>query len=1453
MADFSSRGPVATLDVLKPDVTAPGVSILAAVNNDDPGTPDGFPEFNFLGGTSMSSPHNAGAVALMTALYPDWTPHQIKSAMMTTADNVDNFKEDGVTPVDPFDVGAGRVDLTGAAAAGLVLDETTANFEAADPSTGGDPRTLNLANFSNQQCVLDCEWVRTVESTLPFTSTWTANVSAPMSATLTVSPTVFTIPPYGSQEITVMLSSDGAPVDTWMFGSVTLSNTDVEAAFLKVAHLAPFAMDPGTAVTVTLNGAPALTNFAYGDSTTYIPVEPGEYLVEVFPGSSTTAAITGTVNLMDDTYYTAVAVGDGVNQDLQLLAFVDDNTAPAAGQFHIRLGHLAPFASGSATADIRLQDGTPVLTGVNYSDVTGYIPLIAGTYDLKITTPGGGTTLIDPAPVTFVEGQVLYAFATGEGTNQDLAVFALPTTPDVTGFFLPAQEPYLIYLPVVLKSGGSTAAAPSPTVALPANIQAITDVGVAPDATFPLAVQFTTGELPDSIDVTTRRNAGSELVEGLQALEITDLTVDVIGLARADITEFQLFEDPTNSIPEGFFDDLSQVFWMTMTVPADSYSLVAEILETTSPDLDMAVGLDTGDGLPEESEIVCQSASGGSFESCEVMSPDAGTWWVVVLNWEESAAAPDDVSLATVVVPNSDSGNMYVEGPTAVPALQPFDIRVFWDTPTMMAGDRWYGAVSLGSAPGNEGDIGTIPVYVNRVEDDVVKTVDTEGVVYPGDIVEYTITVAPNVTLEDITYYLTDTIPAGLTYVDGSASATEGTVDVTGSVLTWTGVMAVPQFGYEVTDSVTTPACTMPLANSGAYVNLEGYGFLTNAAISGDGVAFQDTSYGGNPYAFFDDPRGTALYFNDDGIVSLDLDSILGTPYASNAAIPNADLPNALMSILWNDMEIVYEAGAGESNRGVTTGIQLTTGGIPSAKLLEFDDIQMMGDPSSQADFELLIREVIADGQYEIIFAFDNLTGNFTNMTVGTIGIEDWDGVGGTQYAYNDAALQNLENGMAICFDAVRSGDPIVITYQAQVDGSVLNDVVTNEVVHDTDTPGSMEATTSVDVEIGAAAFLQVAHLAPFAMDPGTAVTVTLNGATALTDFAYGDSTEYIPLAPDTYLVEIFPGSSPTPAITATVDLLLNTYYTAIATGDGVNQDLSLLAVVDDLTSPTSGNFKLRLGHVAPFASGSATADIRLQDGTPVLTNVNYLDVAPYLELPAGTYDLKITDPGGAVTLIDPAPVTLGDGDIVTAFATGEGTNQDLAVFALPAGVPGFFVPAADVALACNSPMTTFDGGIPNYVGWVVADNEGNGVIWESNAYWGDGNYTGGTGGAATSNSDTFGPAAYDTEMWTPSIDFTGFTTVTLDYLANFQNFGGNDFLDLAVSIDGGSIWTTVLSWNEDHGGFLAPPGEAVNVDLSAYAGESDVLLRWRYYDPNAGDDWNWYVQIDEVMLTCTP
>ena len=161
---------------------------------------------------------------------------------------------------------------------------------------------------------------------------------------------------------------------------------------LAVAHLAPFAKDPDTAVTVEVDGNPVLNGFEFSDSTGYLELDAGvDHLIEVFPAGSTTAAISATVNLTEGMAFTAIAIGGANSWDLGLKLLEDDNSAPSGGKAKVRIGHLAPFAAQATDtlADVRLQDGTVLLDDVPYGTIADWLELDADTYDLKITTADG--------------------------------------------------------------------------------------------------------------------------------------------------------------------------------------------------------------------------------------------------------------------------------------------------------------------------------------------------------------------------------------------------------------------------------------------------------------------------------------------------------------------------------------------------------------------------------------------------------------------------------------------------------------------------------------------------------------------------------------------------------------------------------------------------------------------------------------------------------------------------------------------------------------------------------------------------------------------------------------------------------------------------------------------------------------------------------------------------------
>jgi uncharacterized repeat protein (TIGR01451 family) len=290
MAAFSSRGgPGQVLGVSKPDVTAPGVQILAGHTPMPATVEGGLPGqlFQSIQGTSMSSPHNAGAAALMKAIHPDWTPGQIRSALMTTALVEGVTKEDGTTPADAFDMGSGRIDLTVAANPGFTFDDSAANYIALeDRLWDANYPSLYIPDMPGLMTV-----ERTIQSELSKKAKWQTDVVAEAGLKISL-PKHIDVNAGGTASFDITVDARDVPMGETRMGRITFTSKGESLTFpvtivrgeplaavaTKTCEPATFARNATTTCTITVTN----NSFEPADTTVSDPLPSNLSLV---PGS----------------------------------------------------------------------------------------------------------------------------------------------------------------------------------------------------------------------------------------------------------------------------------------------------------------------------------------------------------------------------------------------------------------------------------------------------------------------------------------------------------------------------------------------------------------------------------------------------------------------------------------------------------------------------------------------------------------------------------------------------------------------------------------------------------------------------------------------------------------------------------------------------------------------------------------------------------------------------------------------------------------------------------------------------------------------------------------------------------------------------------------------------------------------------------------------------------------
>jgi subtilisin family serine protease len=383
MADFSSRGPLleGTGDLLKPDITAPGVNILAG---NSPTAFLGAPGqlFQAIGGTSMSSPHIAGVAALLKDLRPDLTPAELQSAIITSArQNV--LKEDAATPADPFDFGGGHVVPNRAGDPGLVYPAAFDDYRAFLRSqgvctlcfgTGPAPVTaatnLNVPSVTIRALAGTLTVTRTVKN-VGAAGTYKVGVEAPNGVDVAVNPTELTLAAGQTASYQITFTANRRAVfNEYAFGALTWSDGKGGHRVRSPLVVRPVQLAaPASLTGTTASGSANLAvQFGYGGTFAAAP-------------QGLIAATTETRTVSDDPTNSFDTGAPDANQGIQVHTF----TVPT-GTSHARLQLFDEFTDGNDDIDLYLyQVGTGGALSLVGSSAGG---TSAERIDVRLPAPG---------------------------------------------------------------------------------------------------------------------------------------------------------------------------------------------------------------------------------------------------------------------------------------------------------------------------------------------------------------------------------------------------------------------------------------------------------------------------------------------------------------------------------------------------------------------------------------------------------------------------------------------------------------------------------------------------------------------------------------------------------------------------------------------------------------------------------------------------------------------------------------------------------------------------------------------------------------------------------------------------------------------------------------------------------------------------------------------------------
>ena len=608
-----------------------------------------------------------------------------------------------------------------------------------------------------------------------------------------------------------------------------------------------------------------------------------------------------------------------------------------------------------------------------------------------------------------------------------------------------------------------------------------------PEQHLPVMARFAGSSLPKIVSGQIHRDTGSMLTPELMTKEIADLSVKVSGLVAGEQKEHMLssataqyydFDEPETlmdnpGIEVHFFD-----------VPEGTRRIVWEqVSEDKAAVSSLDIGMDLNeDGMVQwNDEAICYSFT-DIQEYCAINDPLPGRYWVMVGNFKrpfgDEEDTVDSIKTSLALIGADDNSNLTVTGPQTTNGLAPYQLQMDWVLSETAKGDRFYGLIEVGNSPDNIGNIGKMAVNLVHAGDDVTVEASQEQAA-EGDIVEFTVTMQPNLLALERDVNLQVQLPEGMQLLEDSVTAVSANQDlmdslvINGQSMTLSAVQAASnaiERAYTYTTSDDDMTCRIPIGSNEYYLDLYDEAYIepepqiagrVNETLSVPLSVFgidRIPLYNNHP----DYMESDVVTISPGGFIQLDS---LWLFWAAHYPMDGQFFPDTVIAPLWRgdgfmqpEFNMDTEAFDGVSLASTTDGRYL---------IVEWDNmrqefawgINFEPDPDARYSFELLASSELnfAPGEHEFIFAYDKMTGD--KMHLGSIGTHGYHGPRGTfgpsygyighGYAFNDVD-EKVNEGLVVCanYQGPEQSE-ITMSFSARVSAKAVGQDMNVEVTSD--------------------------------------------------------------------------------------------------------------------------------------------------------------------------------------------------------------------------------------------------------------------------------------------------------------------------------------------------------------------------------------------------------------------